>query len=160
MTILNEIPQKFESPSAWVGADLQTRQNEWLYTLSVDDIFEIEHAARNYLSLRRDIGEITAQDFPLPQFSDYLQNMSEKLLHGIGVEVIRGLPIKSYSQEMAAAIFLALARIWVLRDHRMRQGIFWVIYEILALIRMIQRHGVIKPAHGKVFIQTAQILSR
>jgi hypothetical protein len=34
--------------------------------------------------------------------------MSQKLLHGIGVEVIRGLPIQSYSLEFAAAIFCGL----------------------------------------------------
>ena len=80
MAILNTIPEKFDGPSAWVGADLQTRQGEWLYTLSADDISEIEHAARHYLSFGRDVGEITAQDFPLPQFSDHLNKMSEKQL--------------------------------------------------------------------------------
>ncbi len=95
MKILNTIPEKFDGPSAWVGVDLRTRQSQWLYTLTADDISEIEHAAQHFLSLGRDVGEITAQDFPLPQFTDHLQNMSEKLLRGIGVEVIRGLPIKS-----------------------------------------------------------------
>ena len=41
MTLLNTIPEKFDGPSAWVGADLQTRQGEWLYTLNADDIAEI-----------------------------------------------------------------------------------------------------------------------
>ena len=76
------------------------RQNEWLYTLCADEVSEIEHAARHYLSLGCDFGEITAQHFPLPRFSDHLQKMSEKLLRGIGVEVIRGLRIKSYTQQM------------------------------------------------------------
>jgi len=108
MTVLNAIPERLDGPSAWMGTDLQTRQNEWLYTLCASDISEIEHAARHYLSLGRDVGEITAQDFPLPQFSQHLQKMSQKLLHGIGVEVIRGLPIQSYSLEFAAAIFCGL----------------------------------------------------
>ena len=108
MTILNNIPEKFVGPSAWLGTDLQSRQSEWLYTLTADDITEIEHAARHFLSLGRDVGEITAHDFPLLQFSDHLHIMSEKLLRGIGVEVIRGLPIKSYSQEMAAAILCGI----------------------------------------------------
>jgi hypothetical protein len=69
MTVLNAIPERLDGPSAWMGTDLQTRQNEWLYTLCASDISEIEHAARHYLSLGRDVGEITAQDFPLPQFS-------------------------------------------------------------------------------------------
>jgi hypothetical protein len=108
MTVLNAIPERLDGPSAWMGTDLQTRQNEWLYTLCASDISEIEHAARHFLSLGRDVGEITAQVFPLPQFSQHLQKMSRKLLHGIGVEVIRGLPIQSYSLEFAAAIFCGL----------------------------------------------------
>ena len=91
-----------------MGTDLQTRQNEWLYTLCANDISEIEHAARHYLSVGRDVGEITAQVFPLTQFSQHLQKMSQKLLHSIGVEVICGLPIQSYSLEFAAAIFCGL----------------------------------------------------
>ena len=63
MTILNNIPEKFVGPSAWLGTDLQSRQSEWLYTLTADDISEIEHAARHVLSLGRDVGEITAHDF-------------------------------------------------------------------------------------------------
>ena len=100
ITILNTIPEKFDGTSAWVGRDLKMRQNEWLYTLCADKVSEIEHAARHYLSLGCDFGEITAQHFPLPRFSDHLQKMSEKLLRGIGVEVIRGLRIKSYTQQM------------------------------------------------------------
>ena len=60
MTILNTILEKIDGASAWVGADLQTRQSEWLYILSADEISKIEHAARYYLSLGRDVGEITA----------------------------------------------------------------------------------------------------
>ena len=108
MTVLNAIPERLDGPSAWMGTDLQTRQNEWLSTLCASDICEIDHAARPYLSLGRDVGEITAQVFPLTQFSQHLQKMSQKLLHGIGVEVIRGLPIQSYSLEFAAAIFCGL----------------------------------------------------
>jgi len=78
ITILNTIPEKFDGPSVWVGTDLKMRQNEWLYTLCADKVSEIEHAAWHYRSLGCDFGEITAQDFPLPRFSDHLQKMSEK----------------------------------------------------------------------------------
>ena len=160
MTILNTIPEKFVGPSAWVGTDLQSRQSEWLYTLTADDISEIEHAARHFLTLGRDVGEITARDFPLPQFSDHLQNMSEKLLRGIGVEVIRGLPIKSYSQEMAAAIFCGIgAHLGPARSQN-AAGHILGLCAILVRTRMIQTRGFIKPAHGKVSIQTARMSSR
>ena len=80
----------------------------WLYHLSPENIAELESAARHYLSLRRDVGEITAGDFPLPTFASHLKALQNKLLHGNGIEVLRGLPVASYSQEFAAAVFCGI----------------------------------------------------
>lgn len=80
----------------------------WLYALSSDDISDLEQAARSYLSLNRDIGEISKTDFPLRQFDRHLVTLRDKLIHGVGVEVLRGLPIENYSQEMSATIFCGI----------------------------------------------------
>lgn len=108
MTRLDQLPEKFTGQSAWLGREMQAREQEWLYTLSDKDIAELERAARYYLSLGRDIGEITADDFPLSNFATHFAQLSDKLLNGIGVEVIRGLPVNTYSQEMAATIFCGI----------------------------------------------------
>lgn len=105
MSILNDIPEVLTGPSVWLGQDMMTRQAEWLIQLSDADIADLEQAARHYLSLGRDIGEITKEDFPLTRFAPHVAAMREKLIRGIGFEVLRGLPIAAYSQEMAAAIF-------------------------------------------------------
>ncbi len=108
MIRLDQLPEKFTGQSAWLGREMQAREQEWLYTLSDKDIAELERAARYYLSLGRDIGEITADDFPLSNFATHFAQLSDKLLNGIGVEVIRGLPVNTYSQEMAATIFCGI----------------------------------------------------
>lgn len=102
------LPDAFTGPAAWVGAELQKTPGAWLYHLAADEVADLERAARHYLSLARDIGEITKEDFPLGPFAAHLEGLSEKLLHGIGVEVLRGLPVERYSQEMAAAIFCGI----------------------------------------------------
>ncbi len=102
------LPEQFSGPSAWLGADMQQRQEDWLIELSPDDIAELEHAADHYLSLDRDIGEIRKEDFPLGGFARHLEYLKDKLLHGIGFEVLRGLPIGSYDQKKAAAIFCGI----------------------------------------------------
>ena len=102
------LPESFTGPSTWTGRDLANAPEQWLIQLTPDDIADLEQAARHYLSLRRDIGEITAQDFPLKSFDSHLVSLKDKLLHGIGVEVLRGLPIETYTQEMAAAIFCGI----------------------------------------------------
>ena len=103
-----ELPEKIEGPAAWIGAEMQSQQDLWLYHLSQDDIEDIEHAARHFLSLGRDIGSITKEDFPLAGFAVHLSRLKETLIHGHGFEVLRGLPIETYDQQMAAAIFCGI----------------------------------------------------
>ncbi|NOD47282.1 MULTISPECIES: TauD/TfdA family dioxygenase [unclassified Ruegeria] len=105
MTVFSELPAQITGPSVWNGREMAARQNEWLLHLSPGDVADLEQAARHYLSLGRDIGEITKTDFPLRRFNGHLETLKDTLINGIGFEVIRGLPVETYSQEMAAAIF-------------------------------------------------------
>lgn len=108
MIDLNQLPERICGPSAWIGRELSDNPDLWLYTLTSDDIADLEQAARHYLFLDRDIGEITAEAFPLTQFQRHLETLKTKLLGGVGVEVLRGLPVSTYSQETAAAIFCGI----------------------------------------------------
>ena len=102
------LPEKIEGPAAWIGADMQSKQDVWLYHLSPTEIADIEAAARHYLSLGRDIGEIRKEDFPLEVFDTHLAALKQTLINGHGFEVLRGLPIEQYTQEMCAAIFCGI----------------------------------------------------
>jgi hypothetical protein len=102
---LADLPERFTGPAAWTGSEMTERAGEWMIELSAADVAELEHAARHYLSLDRDVGEITREEFPLGAFGDHLEAMREKLLHGIGFEVLRGLPIERYDQRFAATVF-------------------------------------------------------
>lgn len=101
------LPTPFTGPSAWLGRDMAQR-NDWLVPLTDPQIRELETAAAKYLSLGRDVGEITADAFPLPTFAEQLRRMSDTLLNGHGFEVLRGLPVATYSQETAATIFCGI----------------------------------------------------
>jgi len=108
MSILDQLPVAFTGPAAWIGRDMQQRADVWMVHLAPEDIADLEHAARHYLALDKDIGEITASDFPLAHFGAHLTALKEKLLHGIGFEVLRGLPIERYDQRFAATIFCGI----------------------------------------------------
>ena len=95
-------------PAAWMGKDMAQHTEFWLRQLSAKNIADLEHAAKHFLSLNKDIGEITKQDFPVGDFADDLKNLQHKLPHGVGVEVLRGLPIKQYSREFIATIFCGI----------------------------------------------------
>ncbi|MEX0308561.1 MAG: TauD/TfdA family dioxygenase [Ruegeria sp.] len=105
MTVLSKIPEQLTGPSVWIGDEVRTREADWIVDLAADDIADLEQAAHHYLSLGRDIGLMTKADFPLVNLGLHLHELRKKLINGIGFEVLRGLPIETYTQEMAAAIF-------------------------------------------------------
>ncbi|MBO9448398.1 TauD/TfdA family dioxygenase [Ruegeria sp. R14_0] len=105
MASLAEVPNELTGPSVWTGRDMREREGEWIIDLTPAEVADLEQAAQHFLSLGRDIGEITKADFPLRQFDQHLADLREKLIDGIGFEVIRGLPVQDYSQEMAATVF-------------------------------------------------------
>jgi hypothetical protein len=101
-------PSSITGPAAWVGAAMARTPESWLVHLTPADVADLEAAARHYLSLGRDVGEITAEAFPLGPFADHLKALRHKLLHGVGVEVLRGLPVADYGREFAAAVFCGI----------------------------------------------------
>ncbi|MGB0412417.1 MAG: TauD/TfdA family dioxygenase [Pikeienuella sp.] len=105
---LNTPPLTITSPAAWRGCDLVKTPEKWRYDLSAADIAELERAAKAYLALGRDVGEITADAFPLTAFASHLRNLRHQLINGVGVEVITGLPIERYDRETIAAIFCGI----------------------------------------------------
>jgi hypothetical protein len=105
---ISQLPEKISGPAAWVGPDLAKDESAWLYRLTSDDVADLENAARHYLALGRDVGEIRAADFPLSSFDRHLEELRQKLLRGNGIEVMRGLPIAGYSQEFAATVFCGI----------------------------------------------------
>ena len=105
---IEDLPETIDTPACWLGKEMAGDPARWLHTLTDDQIAELEAAATHYLALGRDVGEITAGDFPLPAFSAHLDALRQKLLKGVGVEVIRGLPVTGYGQEFAAAIFCGI----------------------------------------------------
>lgn len=108
MLDLSKLPDNISSASAWLGKDLANNPSAWLYELDDADIKDLENAATHFLSLGLDVGEITKAQFPLDRFQSHLVELKRKMLNGIGVEVLRGLPITDYSQEFAATIFCGI----------------------------------------------------
>jgi hypothetical protein len=102
------LPDIFHGPSAWLSKDMANTPDAWLHHLTTDEISDLENAARYFLRLGCDVGEITKDTFPITTFATHANTLSQKMLKGIGVEVLRGLPIANYSQELAATIFCGI----------------------------------------------------
>jgi hypothetical protein len=92
-----------QGPSAWVGAELARRPEEWTYQLTPSDLAEIEAAT---MSCRdRDIASITRADFPLPMFGRVLDRMRDELINGRGFVLLRGLPVEGRPIAESAAAY-------------------------------------------------------
>ena len=78
-------------PSAWIGAELAKRPDEWTYVLSGAEIAEIEVAVASVRG--RDIASVTQADFRLPSFGPILDGLREEILNGRGFVLLRGLPV-------------------------------------------------------------------
>jgi hypothetical protein len=101
-------PGPIDIPSAWIGETMAAHPDRWLVHLSADDVAELETAATSFLADAKEIAEITKDRFPLPGFGHHLAVLRDRLLHGIGFEVLRGLPVAKYSQKVAATIFCGI----------------------------------------------------
>ena len=90
-------------PSAWIGADLAKRPEEWTYRLSPTEIAEIEAATASVHG--RDIAAIRRADFPLPTLGPVLERLRDEVLNGRGFVLIRGLPVENRPIAESAAAY-------------------------------------------------------
>ncbi len=95
-------PGPITGPSAWRGADLRSTQ-AWVYTLSADEIAEIESAL---VAVReRDVATLRHEDFPLPGLGPKLRTIRAEILTGRGFVLIHGLPVASMEPDAAAIAY-------------------------------------------------------
>lgn len=101
-------PNRIERSSAWIGEDMSKNPNLWKQTLSSSEITELEQAAKRFKNTITNIADISIESFPLPRLGKKLGELRRTLTHGIGFQLIRGLPVQNYSVETAAAIFCGI----------------------------------------------------
>lgn len=108
MTIPADIPERLDIPAAWMGPDMGAHPERWRWTLSEGELAELEQAAHTFLSDHRDLSRLSAGRFPLPSLEPKLHKLRETLIHGIGFELIGGIPVDRISEELASAMFCGL----------------------------------------------------
>lgn len=100
-------------PAGWVGHDLRAT-NEWIHQLSdaeIDSLREMARAVRH--SVGDDLTRLLAMDrnaFNLGAFDDPMRRVYAQLKDGLGVMLIRGLPLDDMDLSEAAIIYWAMGR--------------------------------------------------
>src|SRR5262249_48399943 len=92
-------------PSAWVGADLRGREDEWSYRLSPAQVAEVEEATRAVRARGLDIADIRREDFTLPTLGPVLDQLRREVVDGRGFVLLRGMPVESRSVEESATAY-------------------------------------------------------
>ena len=100
----NGAPAPVETPQCWRGPDMARRPELWTHELAPEEVAEIETVAARLegvpiLDMARE---------PLPKLEARLARIRAEVLHGIGFQVIRGLPVGRWPLERSAAAFWLL----------------------------------------------------
>lgn len=97
-------------PACWTAAQLQSQQADWHYIFSPGDLAEIDAALKRATRRNVDLAELTLDDFPLDGLAERLRGIGESLENGVGITMMRGLPVKNYSEDDLKIIFAGLGR--------------------------------------------------
>lgn len=90
--------------NVWRGDELSD-SSQWLIYFSEDDVADLERALAHVSRMNiGDFTEIRAEDFPLTHFRDRIDDVVNRLEHGPGLVLLRGLPIYERFSEREAAI--------------------------------------------------------
>lgn len=106
--LVPELPplKRIDGPQAWKGPDLVADKARWQVVLSEADIADLRNAAEHFLGLGKDLEKMRVAEFPLQHFNQHLAGLRERLLHGIGFEVLSGLP--DFGEAMSAVVFCGI----------------------------------------------------
>ncbi len=108
----NEITP-LEPACEWRRDDLG---DSYIFQLSDAHLEELDAALVHAESRADDVLDITRADFPLPTLGSELQAITQDLINGRGVALIRGVPVKRYGKQRASSIYwgigMHLGRPW------------------------------------------------
>jgi len=104
---MNMLAEPLQSPAAWRSAELASNKR-WIYRLTPDDLAELDAALAE--SKRQNVGVpvLRKEHFPLPRLSRTLAGFLKELEEGLGIVLVRGLPMDRYSKQDAGTIFWGL----------------------------------------------------
>jgi hypothetical protein len=93
-----------EGPAAWRGDELR-RRDDWSYRCTRRDLAEIESAFEHAAGTGKETRELSPGDFPLPGLGQMLAAVRDEVCSGRGFQLLRGLPVASWSDAEAERFF-------------------------------------------------------
>jgi len=79
--------------------------DSYIFRLTDAHVAELDDALRAAEAATGDVLDITRDSFPLPTLGAELAGIARELINGLGMVLIRGIPVERYSKERASAIY-------------------------------------------------------
>jgi len=105
------LTEPVSTSSVWRGDEL-TDASRWVIRFTEEDFADFERALA-YVSKKNfeDVTDIRAEDFPLNHFRERIDDVVDRLEHGLGFVLLRGLPIYGrFSEDEATIINWGIGR--------------------------------------------------
>ena len=93
-----------DDPAAWTKESLGAT-DAWIYPLSAAEVAELDAAVAAIEARGLDIIDIGRGDFALPTLQKKLAAVKQQVLHGLGLALIRGVPVARYTRLQSAIAF-------------------------------------------------------
>lgn len=91
-----------EQRCEWRGPELA---DSYVVQLTDTHLAELDAALSHAESVTGDVLDITRDDFPLPTLGPELERLTDDLIHGRGVALIRGVDVAHYGKQRASSIY-------------------------------------------------------
>ncbi|MGE0796813.1 MAG: TauD/TfdA family dioxygenase [Lautropia sp.] len=96
-------------PADWRGPRIKDG-DDWIYQLDAADIADLEAAMRTVEQRGIPLEAVTKDLFSLPLCGQKLQAVRNQLVGGLGLALIRGLPIERYTREQTGILYWGISR--------------------------------------------------
>jgi len=106
---MHERPPPFiDCPAAWQGQELLRNTSSWHYQLSTSEIDELLSAATRFTESGESLGRLSVEQFALQSLCATLKDIRHTLMHGVGLQLISGLPVDQLDRTTVATIFCGI----------------------------------------------------
>jgi hypothetical protein len=101
--------EPLDIPAAWVGRDIQEKPELWSYEFTQRDIDELLAATTRVTELGLDLARINPRTFLLARLGPTLKAVALHLSQGVGVMLLRGLPIADLPIDVVEKMYFGLS---------------------------------------------------
>ncbi|ETS86534.1 hypothetical protein PFICI_00362 [Pestalotiopsis fici W106-1] len=113
-------PTELKGPQVWTGSYLNQNPDLFIRKITLAEIAEVDAAIQSWKQLDLPLSDLHRERFHLPNFGRVLEELAQNIYNGVGVQVLRGFPVQSYSKEDQIIAFIGINS-WT-GNERLNQG--------------------------------------